>query len=81
MPPGPPVSTPLLRKDHVLRKQYAVAVQNKFEILEQVTTAEEKWSQLKVCIQDALEEHVPKRPKKEHKKWMTQNVLDLMDER
>jgi len=56
-------------------------VQNKFEILEQVTTAEEKWSQLKECIQDTLEEHVPKRPKKEHKKCMTQNILDLMDER
>ena len=56
-----------LRKDDVLRKQYAVAVQNKFQILEQVMTVEEKWSQLKECIQDACKEHVPKRPKRNTK--------------
>lgn len=41
-------------------------------------TAEEKWEQFKKCIQESLQEHVPLKPRKEHKKWMTQDLLDLM---
>ncbi|GFS03866.1 craniofacial development protein 2-like [Elysia marginata] len=56
-----------LKKDEI-RERYNVLVKNKFETLVAVTTAEEKWNQLKDCIQEGIEEQVPKRARKEHKK-------------
>jgi len=71
----------VLRKDNNIREQFAVSVRNKFSILEAVTTAEEKWQNLKQCITEAMEENVPTTKRKEDKKWMTKEILDLMENR
>ncbi|GFS05060.1 reverse transcriptase [Elysia marginata] len=65
-----------LKKDEI-RERYNVLVKNKFETLVAVTTAEEKWNQLKDCIQEGIEEQVPKKARKEHKKWITTEILRL----
>ncbi|GFR92256.1 endonuclease-reverse transcriptase [Elysia marginata] len=69
-----------LKKDEI-GERYNVLVKKKFETLVAVTTAEEKWNQLKDCIQEGIEEQVSRKARKEHKKWITTKILDLMEKR
>ena len=70
-----------LRKDQNIKKKFSISVQNKFEILQEVTSAEEKLNLLKESIEKSPQEHVPVKPRKEHKKWMTQKILDMINGR
>ena len=70
-----------LRKDENIKTQYAITVKNRFEGLQEVTTAEEKWDKLRDGIQVSLQEHVPPKPRKAHKKWVMQDILNLMEKR
>jgi hypothetical protein len=71
----------LLKTDSILKDRFAVDVNNKFSALETVADVENQWEQLKDSIKKAIEENIPLKPKKEHKKWMTQEILDKMDTR
>ena len=71
----------LLKTDKSLREQISVAVQNKYEALSNITEAEELWSKMKESLNDVMEEHIPKKDAKVHKKWMNRKILDLMEER
>ena len=70
-----------LRRDQSIKTKFSISVQNKFEILREVTSTEGKLILLKKSIEKSLQEHVPVKPRKEHRKWMTQEILDLMNER
>ena len=71
----------MLRKDQNIKSQFSISVQNEFEMLEEATSAEEKLNLLRESIEKPLHEHVPVKTRKEHKKWMTQEILELMEER
>ena len=71
----------MLKKDQNIKPQFSKSVQNKFEMPQEVTSAEEKLNLLRESIEKSLHEHVPVKTRKEHKKWMTQEILELMDER
>ncbi|KAG1679705.1 Craniofacial development protein 2 [Nymphon striatum] len=71
----------LLKSDKKLKDQFYVAVKNKFETLESITEAEELWNKMKDLLNDSIKENIPKINKKEHKKWMSKEILDLMEER
>ncbi|GFS19191.1 endonuclease exonuclease phosphatase domain containing protein [Elysia marginata] len=67
-----------LNKDPELRNKFTIDVKNKFEALEASTAEERQWEILKDSIEKAAEENIPKQTKREHKKWMTQSILDKM---
>jgi len=77
----PKLQINLLEKDQELKKTYTISVQNKFSALEELTTAEEKWQKMKETILEVATEHIPKTKRKEDKKWITPEILNLMEER
>ncbi|XP_076359111.1 uncharacterized protein LOC143251751 [Tachypleus tridentatus] len=71
----------LLKEDEELKKKYIVCVKNKFDILDSLNTAEEKWQKMKESIHEAAKEHIPTTRKRVNKKWLTPEILNLMEER
>ena len=64
-----------------IREKYRVAVKNRCQALEGMEEVEDQWEALKSAILVSATEIIPKVEKKTKKKWMTQEILDLMDER
>ena len=75
------LETSLLKRDEILKEKFTVAVKNKFAALENVCEAEERWHEFNKCIEMAMEENIPKQNKKQHKKWITTEILELMEQR
>ncbi|GFN88481.1 RNA-directed DNA polymerase from mobile element jockey-like [Plakobranchus ocellatus] len=71
----------LLKSDEKLKDKIAVAVHNKYETLKNISEVEELWSEMKNSLNEAIEKNIPKKDKKEHKKWINKEILDLMEER
>ena len=65
----------------IVSNKYSISVQNKFSALEQLTTAEEKWQMMKESILESAKEHIPVTKRKEDKKWMSSEILGLLEER
>ena len=59
----------------------SISVKNKFSALRQLATAEERWQMFKESMLESAKEHIPVTKQKEDKKWMTPEILDLMEER
>ena len=70
----------LLKTNLDLRQKYRIKVQNKFEALEGKEEIK-LWEQLKNSITEATEEEIPKKERKAKQKWMTDDILELMDRR
>ena len=64
-----------------LREKYNISVRNRFSELEKLTTVEEKWELMKESIVESAREHIPVSKRKEDKKWMKTEILQLMEER
>jgi len=71
----------LLKRDNELKEKFNVSVENKFAALDQTTEIENKWEMLKESLTEITEEHIPKKEGKEHKKWITSEILRMMEER
>ena len=75
----------LLKSDRDIREELQIKVKNKFESLEQVDEIEEEieeqWGQLRDSIKEAAREEIQKIERKAKQKWMTDDILDLMDGR
>ena len=71
----------LLKSDSDIREKFRVKVQNKFAVLELVDEVEQQWEQLRDSITEAACEEIPEIERKAKQKWMTDDILDLMDER
>ena len=71
----------LLQSDEKLKEQCLVLMQNKYELLNKITNVEELWSNMKDSLNEVMEKNIPKKATKQHKKWMNQEILDLMEER
>ena len=70
----------MLENDERLNK-YSISVKNKFSALGQFTTAEKRWQLMKQSMLESAKEHIPLKKRKVDKKWMTPQILDLMDGR
>ncbi|XP_037784722.1 craniofacial development protein 2-like [Penaeus monodon] len=66
-----------LLKKQTIREEYAVAVQNRFNVLED----QRKWETFKEALVSVAKELIPKREKKSKSKWMTNEILDRMRSR
>ena len=71
----------LLQSDHDIKEAYKISIQNRFEALDQLTEVEEMWEMMKDNISEAAKEHIPVTKRKEDKKWMKPEILELMEER
>ena len=80
-PKQPKFEIDFVRTNQEMKTRFAVNVKNKFQVLENVTEAEEMWDKIKESINEAITENVPKKTRKKHKKWMTNDILELMKER
>ena len=70
-----------MKNNSEIREQYQVTVKNKFELLEEIQDINEKWTKLKEAITESAKEIIPKKQQKAKKKWMTKEILDLMETR
>ena len=71
----------LLKADPIVKEKYAVEVKNRFELLEHRDDTEEQWENLKECITSAANETIPTLKRKRKQKWMTDEILCLLDKR
>ncbi|GFO41310.1 craniofacial development protein 2-like [Plakobranchus ocellatus] len=56
-------------------------VQNKFEALGDAEEVEQQWENFKSAIMEVATEVIPKAKRKAKQKWMTEEILNLMEER
>lgn len=70
-----------LKMDSELRERYRVTVETRFDALEWSQDIEQNWENLKLCITETAEKVIPKQKAKAKQKWMTEEILTLMDER
>ena len=64
-----------------IKEKYTIEVQNRYEAFNYLEEGEKDWSKLIECFTDPLEETVPRKVVKSKQKWMTQEILNLMEER
>lgn len=80
----PKKNVELLGRDPVLTERYAVVVQNRYAVLQDEVEhdgAEEQWNNLAEAIQKGLKEVIPDSRRRKKKPWMTEEILEMMDER
>ena len=77
----------LLLTDEELKESYRVEVANRYEVLnsEEPLGGEEEldrdWRNLKISFTEPANEMVPKQERRGRQKWMTNRILDMMEER
>ena len=76
---APKLQINILECDEMWYK-YSISVKNKFSALEQLTTAEERWQMMKESMLESAKEHISVTKRKEDNKWMTLEILGLIEE-
>ncbi|GFN93424.1 craniofacial development protein 2-like [Plakobranchus ocellatus] len=71
----------ILKTNQTIREKYQISVQNKFEALGDAEEVEQQWENFKSAIMEAATEVIPKVKRKAKQKWMTEEILNLMEER
>ena len=56
-------------------------MKNRFDELVELTEAEELFEKMKESLNEVMVDKVPKMQKKQHNKWMTEEILNLMEDR
>ncbi|GFO06939.1 endonuclease-reverse transcriptase [Plakobranchus ocellatus] len=71
----------ILKTNQTIREKYQISVQNKFEALGDAEEVEQQWENFKSAIMEAATDVIPKVKRKAKQKWMTEEILNLMEER
>ncbi|GFN78082.1 craniofacial development protein 2-like [Plakobranchus ocellatus] len=71
----------ILKSNQTIREKYQISVQNKFEALGDAEEVEQQWENFKSALMEAATEVIPKVKRKAKQKWMTEEILNLMEER
>ena len=71
----------ILRSDQDIRQKYALSVKNKFQSLNELEEVEHQWENFKQAINEAAVEVIPPLKRRAKQKWMTEDILKLMDKR
>ena len=56
-------------------------MKNRFDGLVGLTEAEELFEKMKESLNEVMADKVPKMQKKQHSRWMTEEILNLMEHR
>ena len=67
----------LLKSDEGLQCKFVISLLKKFEIFDRLATTEERWERMKECSNDTIAELFPKVTSKVHKRWVTQDMMEL----
>ena len=70
-----------LKSDKEMKDQFVIEVKNRFDGLVELTEAEELFEKMKESLNEVMADKVPKMQKKQHKKWMTEEIINLMEDR
>ena len=70
-----------LKSDKEMKDQFVIEVKNRFDGLVELIEAEELFEKMKESLNEVMADKVPKMQKKQHKKWMTEEILNLMENR
>ena len=71
-------------KDENIKKEFQLKLKNRFEALEEeviTNDIENEWDTLQRALKETTETIVPKEKKRNKKKWMTEEITKLMEER
>ncbi|GFO38874.1 endonuclease-reverse transcriptase [Plakobranchus ocellatus] len=71
----------ILKTNQTIREKYQISVQNKFEALGDAEEVEQQCENFKSAIMEAATKVIPKVKRKAKQKWMTEEILNLMEER
>ena len=77
----------LLRKNAELREKYSLEVRNKYAVLEEQQSIDdeqsihEEWQTIKETLVETATEVIPTNKNRAKQKWMTEEILLLMDKR
>jgi hypothetical protein len=71
----------ILKTDPDLKEKFCIKVQNRFETLDEMTNTEVLWEQMKSSILASAEEILPKVQTNKKKRWMTDDIIKLMEQR
>lgn len=72
-----------MREDHDVRSEFQLRVSNRFENLQKFESEEieGEWRAFEEILNKSAEETIPKTKAKKKQKWMTDYILDMMEER
>ena len=77
----PKLDINLLRTDPDMKSRYNIAVKNRFEALQTYENVDSLWQHMKNSIIEVAEEFIPSKQIDCKRKWMTKEILDLMETR
>ncbi|CAF1480925.1 unnamed protein product [Didymodactylos carnosus] len=78
---NPKLQVHILKTDPDLKEKFCIKVQNRFEPLDEITNTEVLWEQMKSSILASAEEILPKVQRDKKKRWMTDDIIKLMEQR
>ncbi|GFO12223.1 MORC family CW-type Zinc finger protein 3 [Plakobranchus ocellatus] len=70
-----------LKSNQAIREKYCIAVQNNFETLGEAEEVDQQWEDFKAAVTEAAEKEIPKGTRKAKQRWMTEDILKIMDKR
>ena len=68
----------LLKTNTAIKEQYTVEVKNRFTGLEEIQEVEQQWVKLKDALTQSATETVPTMKTTGKRKWMTEEILELI---
>ena len=71
----------LLKTNTAIKEQYTVEVTNRFTGLEEIQEVKQRWVKLKDALTQSATETVPTMKTTGKRKWMTEEILELMEKR
>ena len=72
----------ILTENQSIREYFAIKTMNRYEVLMEMEgdDVQQQWTKLQTAVDEACEE-LPKKKRRKKRPWMTENILNLMDER
>ena len=71
----------LIRSDNGLRERYNTIIRNRYNAMEKIESIDNQWEMLRDSIHQTSKEVIPEIKRTAKKKWMTDEILQMMDRR
>ena len=69
----------LLETNKEMKERYNIIIHNRYNAIEKISSIDEQWQMLKESIQQTSKEIIPEIKKTAKKKWMTEEILKMME--
>ena len=71
----------MLKNNLEIQERYRIKGNNRFEMLDRMVDVEQQYKDLQRILAETAEEVLPKRVRRAKQKWMTEEILEMMEER